>query len=161
MASWADLKELRLKTCDPDGYIDLETVATAAALPGTPKGQTAYRKEDSGEYVAYDAELLSWEPVRLEVSDARLMAMIDTYGGVSKAAPYAVRQIMAGLGARLRIARTQGGAESTDFVNLTTLYNFYKDLIASMTEEVAQEAGESQGRMLRIRTKPIAGGMWG
>lgn len=159
MASWADIKELRLKTCDPDGFINLETVSNAAALPSVPLGQTAYRKESTGEYVAYDAELLVWEPVKLEVSDSRLSAMIDSYGSVAKAAPYAVRQVMASLGARMRIARLEGGAESTEFVNLTTLYNFYKNLSESMETEVAVEAGTSAGRYLTTKSPDIGGGM--
>jgi hypothetical protein len=161
MASWADLKELRLKTCDPDGYIDLDTVANVAALPVAPKGQTAYRKEDSGDYVAYDAELLAWGPVKLEVSDARAMAMVDAYGSASRAAPYMVRQIMAGLGAKMRIARSQGGAGSTDFVNLTTLYNFYKGIIETFEVEAAVEEGASEGRYLRTKRPSIGGGMIG
>lgn len=161
MASWADLKELRLKTCDPDGFIDLETVANASALPVTPKGQTAYRKEDSGEYVAYDAELLEWKSVKLEISDARMMATIDAKGSVTAAAPAIVRQIMASLGARLQVARHQGGAESTDFVNLTTIYNFYKSLAESMEQEAAVESGSSEGRYIRTRRPCIGGGMIG
>lgn len=161
MASWADLKELRLKTCDPDGFIDLETVTNAAALPATPKGQTAYRKEDSGEYVSYDAELLAWKPVKLEMSDSRAMALIDVKGSPSAAAPFVVRQIMSSLGAQMRIARIQGGAGSTDFVNLTTLYNYYKGIVEDMEASVKVEVGQSGGRYFHTKRPSIGGGMLG
>ncbi len=161
MATWDDLKELRLKACDPDGFIDLDTVANTAALPATPKGQTAYRKEDSGEYVAYDTELAAWEPVKLEMSDARAMALIDVKGSVAAAAPFVVRQIMASLGAQMRIARIQGGAGSTDFVNLTTLLNYYKAIVENMEAAAAADEGKSGGGYFRTRRPCIGGGMIG
>jgi hypothetical protein len=160
MAVFADTVELRLRIKDPLGAIAILSVADEDARLDieTPARQTAYKQFDTGEYWTYDADLAEWSALDLLLSDTRIDTLIDLYG-VAAAAPKAIKQILPELGQKMVIARTQDGAGSTDYVNLTTLYNFYKDLIASMTEEVAQEAGESQGRMLRIRRPHIAGGM--
>ena len=158
MAEWSDLKALRLKICDPVGIINLETVASASALPSSPARQTAYRKEDSGEYVRYDAALAAWQDVDLETADEVLETLIDLYG-VAEAAPRALKQIVASVGRKLNIARYQSGTEGTDYINLSTLYGFYKDLISSMNEENTKDEGYNVGRYLRMRRPSIGGGI--
>jgi hypothetical protein len=160
MATWTDLKELRLRIKDPLGAIALETVASASARENvaSPARQTAYLQSDTGVYYVYDSDLEEWEAKDLLISDARLGTLIDLYG-VASAAPRAVKDIMAELGQRLYVARTADGAGSTDYQNLSTMKEFYKDLIATMTEEVVQDAGQSTGRYLRIRNEHVGGGM--
>jgi hypothetical protein len=162
MATWDDLKELRLRIKDPLGAIDLASVADEAARLAvtSPARQTAYLQADTGVYYVYDSDLAAWEAKDLLLSDARLGVLIDLYG-VAPAAPRAVKDIMAELGQRLYIARTADGAGSTDYQNLTTMKDFYKDLAASMIEEVAVDAGTSTGRYLRMRSPHIGGGMHG
>lgn len=159
--AWTDLKELRLRICDPDGVIALETVADAAALPSSPVAQTAYRKEDSGEYVRYDTELTSWDRLDLELSDARLQALIDTCGSVARATPRAIRLILTAVGRRLGIAKSDSGAESIQYQTLADTYAFYKGLAETFDEEAAKDEGASTGRYFRTRRPRIAGGMEG
>ncbi len=161
MASFADTVELRLRIKDPLGVIAILSVADAAARLAvtSPARQTAYKQLDTGEYWTYDADLAAWTAEDILISDTRLGILIDLWG-VTGAAPRVVKEILVELGRKLSmIVRTQDGAGSTDYVNLSTLKDFYRDLAASMTEEAAKEEGESQGRMLRIRRRGIAGGM--
>jgi hypothetical protein len=162
MASWSDLSELRLRIKDPLGAIALLSVANEAARLAitAPARQTAYLQADAGVYYLFDSELASWDAQDLLLSDSRLSVLIDLYG-VAKAAPRAVKDIMAELGRKLYIARTSDGAGSTDYQNLTTMKDFYKDLAASMEEEVAVDAGTSTGRYLRMRRPSVGGGMCG
>jgi hypothetical protein len=160
MATWADLKELRLRIKDPLGAIALEQVANEDAREAieAPARQTAYLQADTSVYYTYDADLAEWDPCDLLMSDARLGFLIDLYG-LALAAPRAVNDIKAELGQKIAIARTQDGAGQTDYTSLKDMYQFYKDLAASMVEEVAVDAGTSTGRYLRMRSPHIGGGM--
>lgn len=163
MATWADLKELRLRINDPSGVVALETVATAAALPATGALQTAYRKEDSGEYVIYDADLSTsdtpvWAHADLELADDRLDNFIDLYG-IDRAAPRAIRLILAAIGKRMGLARAGHGAESMQYQTLSDTYAFYKALAESMDEEAAKDEGTSTGRYIFTRRPLVGGGM--
>ena len=157
MATWSELQALRLKIVDPTGIVGLETVASASSLPASPLRQTAYRKEDTAEYVRYDFDLGAWEDIDIELADAVLNTLIDLYG-VAKAAPRAIRQIVANVGRRLGIARVQAGAESVDYINLSTLYGFYKDVASAYEEETAQDEGTNVGRYIRAHHVEIGGG---
>jgi|WetSurMetagenome_2_1015567.scaffolds.fasta_scaffold257550_2 hypothetical protein len=160
MAVFADIVELRLRIKDPLGAIAILSVADVATRQAlaNPAPQTAYKQLDTGIYYTYDADLAEWEAKKLLISDTRIGVLIDLVG-VAAAAPKAIKDIMAELGQRLYVARTQDGAGSTDYQNLSTMKNFYQELAASMEQEVAKDDGESQGRMLRIRRSHIAGGM--
>jgi|WetSurMetagenome_2_1015567.scaffolds.fasta_scaffold735448_2 hypothetical protein len=158
MATWADLKETRLKICDPQDVIDLSSVANEGARPPLPAAQTAYLILDKAEYQIYSTGLAAWARVDLEISDSRLSALIDAYG-VKLAAAKAIGLILVAMGKRLTIARTQSGADSIDFVNLTTAYNFYKALSDSFTEEASVDEGVSGGGYFRMPRPRIGGGM--
>ena len=160
MATWADLKELRLTICDPSGVIGIEQVADEDALPASPIKQTAYQKIDSGEYVLWDEELEDWESLELEISDVRLEGLIDLYG-VKRAASKAVSLVLVSVGKRLGIARSAAGAESVQYQTLSDLYSFYKALAKSLEEEATIDDGLSTGRYFKIHTHGIAGGMHG
>jgi len=105
MATWADLKETRLKICDPQDVIDLISVANEAARPAVPVAQAAYLIADKAEYQIYDTSLADWTRVDLEISDSRLGALIDAFGA-KLAAAKAIGLFLAALGKRLTIART-------------------------------------------------------
>ena len=155
MATFAELKELRLKISDPSGVIDILSVANAAALPASPVRQTAYLEVDPGDYVLYDFDLLQWNSLDLKVSDTRLTALIDLWGAADSI-PKAIRAIMATLGQGMQIKRITSGADSTEYLTLKDAYEYYKMLIEQYREETAEEAGTSAGRYLRIR-RPGAG----
>jgi hypothetical protein len=160
VASWDDLKELRLRICDPSGVIALVSVADAATRIAvtSPARQTAYLQADTGEYWTYDLELTTWERVDLELADERLNNLIDLYA-VGAAAPKAVRLIMASLGKRMGIVRSQGGAETIQYQTLKDTYDYYKALAGDMEEEVDQDSGASTGRYMRMSRPRIGGDM--
>ncbi len=160
MATWEDLKELRLRICDPSGVIAIIAVADGAAISAVvdPARQTAYLQEDSGEYHIYDPDLEVWEHLDLELSDIRLETLIDLYG-IDKAAPKAVKLILSAVGKRLGIARSQSGSESVAYQSISDVYAYYKALYESMEEEFSKDSGTSTGRYLRMHRPRIGGGM--
>lgn len=160
MATWADLKELRLKICDPQNVIDLVSVANISARPTAPAAQTAYLVQDLGVYQIYDAGLADWIRVDLELSDSRLGALIDAFG-MDRAAAEAIDLIIVSIGKKLWIARSQSGSEGIDFVNLTTAYNFYKSLSEAFREKAKEADGVSTGLYCKTRHVHVAGGMRG
>lgn len=162
MAVFADTVELRLRIKDPLGAIAILSVATEAARLAvtSPARQTAYLQADTGVYYVYDSDLAAWEAKDLLISDARINTLIDLYG-VAASSPRVIKDIIAELGRRLYIARTADGAGSTDYQSLRDLHQFYKDLVATMEEEVAADAGASTGLYGHIRRPHIGGGMHG
>jgi hypothetical protein len=160
MAAFTDIVELRLKIKDPLGVIAISSVAdeTARLAVTTPGRQTAYKQLDTGTYYLYDSELTAWEALDLLISDDRIGILVDLLG-VAKAAIRAIKDIKAELVHRLYVARTQDGAGSTDYQNLTTMLNAYKQIEESMEEVVSEDAGTSTGRYLRMRKPCIGGGM--
>ena len=159
MATWEDLKELRLRICDPFGVIAIEKVADAAALKAIsfPAKQVAYLQEDSGEYYTYDSDLAAWNRPDLELSDPRLDNLIDLWG-VARAAPKAVRLILGSVGKRLGILRSGHGAEQIQYQTLADTYAYYKGLAESMDEEAAKDSGASTGGFFSTRRPRIGGG---
>jgi|GEM_PF-2675873 len=162
MATWADTVELRLRIKDPLGVIAILSVAGAAARTAitSPARQTAYKQLDTGDYYVYDEGLAAWEARDLLISDTRLELLIDLHG-VARAAPRAIKDLVAELGRKLYVAQTQDGAGSVTYQNLATMRNFYKDLAATMDEDAAKDEGVSTGRYLRMRRPNIGGGMLG
>ena len=161
MAVFADIVELRLRIKDPLGFIAILSVANEAArlALAAPARQTAYKQLDTEVYYTYDEELEAWEAKDLLLSDARLGVLFDLRGAL--AASYAIKTIMAELGQRMTIASSSDGAGSTSYTSLRDMYQFYKDLAASMVEELAVATGTSTGRYLRTRRPSIGGGMCG
>ncbi len=161
MASITDLKELRLRICDPSGVISITEVADKTAREGLTAWakQTAYLQLDDRTYWIRDFDAAVWVQVEdLEISDARLENLIDLYG-VARAAPRAVRMIMAALGKRMGIARSSSGAESLDYQTLKDTYEFYRTLAETMDGEAEKSEGTSSGRYLRMHPPCIGGGM--
>ena len=160
MAAFTDIVELRLKIKDPLGVIAILSVAdeTARLAITSPGRQTAYKQLDTGTYYIYDTDLASWEALDLLISDARIETLIDLYG-IAKSCARVVKDIMAELGQKLYISRTQDGAGSTQYQSLHDLYEFYKALSGTFEEEASEDAGTSTGRYLRMRKPCIGGGM--
>ena len=153
---WASLKELRLRTSDPFGFIDIQTVANKAALPATPKAQTVYRSEADSEYFEY--KNAAWVHVDIEVSDEMTNGFIAMYG-VTKSIEKVVSLILASLGKKLSIERSESGTESFTFTNLKSMYNYYKSLKADAKEEASDESGYSSGRFFASGPSMVGGMM--
>lgn len=154
---WADLKTVRLKLSDPSNIIDLDHVANTAALPATPKRQTAYREDDTGIYKVYDIELSAWTSVDLKISDETLNNLIAT-NGVNGSVISAIVQIIANLINSMSIVSFDIGTESTQYQTLDSALSFYRYLKTMYTEEADKDTFTSTGRMIRTR-EPVVGGV--
>lgn len=151
---WASLKELRLRTSDPFGFIDIQTVANKAALPATPKAQTVYRSEADSEYFEYKNS--AWVYVDIAVSDEMMNGFIASFG-VTKSIAKCIDIILAGIGKDLYIAQSSSGTESFVFTNLTTMRNYYEALKGSAKEEASDESGYSSGRFFASGPSVVGG----
>lgn len=161
MATWADIKAVRLAIHDPSLVIDLETFATENLLPIRPKHQTAYRLEDSGDYVVGEWTaprlLKEYVAVELRLSDSRITAWIDEYG-VDDARCYALRDITRMLWHEASLQKTSTGAESSEFAGLMDVYKFYRGLAADCEKETRVDAANSTGKIYTTKQSEIAGG---
>ncbi|HRV28733.1 MAG TPA: hypothetical protein PLN48_14910 [Lachnospiraceae bacterium] len=152
MATFDQVKTVRLRIHDPLGFINL---VETDELPATPANQTAYTITDSGVYQEYRSEV--WTDVPLEISDEQIKLLIDLYG-VDGAAIQAIKNIMMSLGQKLGLESHSSGTETVKYQSLSSLYNFYKNMLASMKEDIAVSEGVSTGRIFNT-TRPIIGGV--
>lgn len=146
MATFNQIKEVRLTIDDPAGYIDL---IEAVTLPSSPAPWTAYKKD--GIYwvttKTEGADPTDYTPVTIRISDARLGSWIDSG---TDAVQQAYKAILAKIGNEMIIVRNDAGAESTQFTALKDLQDYYRGLIAS--------EGASSGAWARSTPPEIAGG---
>jgi len=155
MATFTQIRTVRLTIQDPSGFIDLVSVADPAALPGTSAQQTAYKVVSTGAYVAWNGA--AYVPVDLSVSDTSISDWYDA-SGEFEATRKAYRAIMRGLAARLQVVTLKDGAESTEYIKLNDLYNFYKKTLADYEEENAIEDSTATGVMVETKCVTVAGG---
>ena len=153
---WASLKELRIRTSDPFGFIDIQTVVDKTALPATPIAQTVYRSEADKEYLEYKNS--AWVHVDIEISDEMMNTFIASYG-VTKSVEKCINLILASLGKKLFIAQSNSGTESFVFQNLTTMRNFYESMRDEAKEESSTETGYSTGRFFASGPSVVGGMM--
>ena len=153
---WSSLKELRLRTSDPFGFIDIQTAANQAAFPATTKAQTVYRSEADSEYFEYKNS--AWVHVDIEVSDEMMNTFIASYG-VTKSVEKCINLILASLGKKLAIERSDSGTESFTFTSLKAQYDFYKALKTDAKEEASEETGYSTGRLFASGPSVVGGMM--
>ena len=152
---WASLKELRIRTSDPFGFIDIQTVADKTELPATPIAQTVYRSEADKEYLEYKNS--AWVHVDIEISDEMMNSLIASYG-VTKSVEKCINLILASLGKKLSIEKSDSGTESFTFTSLKAQYDFYKALKTDAKEEASEETGYSTGRFF-ASGHSVVGGM--
>ena len=151
MATFADIKSVRLKIKDPLGYINL---VEASELPSTVASQTAYTLTDSGVY--QKLENATWKTIKLEISDASISTHIDLYG-VEKAVVKCVQDMVMALGKQLSVAQFNSGTESVVYQNLTTTYNFYKNMLATLKEDIQVTSGTNTGRFIPTLNARVGG----
>lgn len=152
MATFDQIKEVRLTISDPAGFIDFIEVANQGALPSPHVDQTAYKAADTGTYWWYSGT--AYETLDLFVSDGSLSVWIDEFG-VSGAVRKAVERIIATLPGRLMIVKNQNGAESTEFIKLLELQKFYRTWLEDLTPPTTVV---NTGRWGKSRCDPVAGG---
>lgn len=153
MATFSQIKQVRLTVKDPHGYIDLQEVD---AYPFPAASQTAYTMTGSGVYQIYKGNC--WVDLKLSISDEQIGLLVDLYG-VDKATIRVLQSIINALGQEMRIAQHNDGVESIVYTNLTTLYNFYKGMKETLQEDISSDAGTNTGRSFHTCSRPV-GGVW-
>lgn len=154
MATFAQIKEIRLKLHEPLGFINI--IEAETELPASGADQTLYTIKDSGVYQYWKTS--AWKTAKLNISDEQIGLLVDLYG-VDKATVRVVQNIINALGQEMRIAQQNDGVESIVYTNLTTLYNFYKGMKESLQEDIASDAGTNTGRSFHTCSRPV-GGVW-
>lgn len=152
MATFDQIKEVRLTISDPPGFIDLLEVATSGSLPVSPIAQTAYMTTDTGTY--YDKSSGAWVAVELLVSDSAISGWIDTFG-VDGAVRKAYERIIGTLPSRMQMVKNADGAESTEYQKLLDMLKFYRQRLEDLTPA---EVAVNTGRWGKSRSVCVAGG---
>jgi len=138
-----DLFEIRLRVSDPAGY----PIIVDGAIGNDE--QTAYRVSES-KYFNSDNERLE-----IVVSDSRIQSWISTYG-INKSEIYALKAIIANLGAQIQIESDTSGAESTKFVSLSSRYKYLKGMLDDL--EIEYNKNNKSSRVGTSIQPIIAGG---
>lgn len=161
MATWEQIKNLRLKINDPSDIIDIIAVANLEALPETPVFQTAYYVQSTGSYVKTDIESEAsaddYDLIELDLSDARLNILIDEYGE-SLAVCKSYRAIATKLGKRVVMKSNTTGTERVEYTTLKEMYNYYKSLADDCESQYNSNSNNSTGRFCSTKNPEIAGG---
>jgi hypothetical protein len=160
MATFADIKAIRLILCDPSGVVNIDQVADESSLPANPTKQTAYQSLTSDRYYVTDKDAplpTDWEQPKLYLSDATIGDLFDAYGQ-DDAVIKCARRILPKLFAELKIVRINSGTESTDYVTLKEAYDYMKGLISDYKDERAENSNTQAGQYGHIRRPHIAGG---
>jgi len=148
MATFAQIKEVRLRIDDPAGYINILSVAD---LPETPVNQTAYLY--NGSYWEKDT---TWQTLNLYVSDDRISTWYDLHGE-DYACVQSLKQIIAKLGKEIRLKKADTGAESTEWTSLQELLNYYEYMLAQFQEDYNDSINKSGSVWGSTKTTEIAG----
>ncbi len=158
MATFDEIKEVRLRIDDPAGFINIVEVA---ALPATSSPQTAYKLTTDGLY--YSTEELTgltasdYEALELMVSDTRISLWIDD-DDVDAAACRALKQIINKVGKELTLVRITAGADTTQYTSLKDTYEYYKGILADCQDNKRTNDNNSTGRIGCTIQPTIAGG---
>lgn len=151
MATFTELKQVRLAIHDPQGDPRFIDFLEASSFPGSPVYQTGYKLTDGNYYsTASDKE-------ELYTSDATLTIWIDSKG-VEYATCQALKAIVSTLGQELRLKSTGAGAERTEWNDLQQTYNYYKALLALCKEEYNSSISNNSGTFGQMTQPEIAGG---
>lgn len=161
MATITQIHNLRIEINDPTDIIRINSVADPAALPVTPIPQTAYYIISSGVYVTTEktsgASPSDYKVSELFLSDISLGNIIDTWG-TDKAISKSIIKICAKIASKLVLVKTKTGAESTEYIKLLDLYNYYKSLIGLLEEDEREKNNNSTGAYDSFEAPEIAGG---
>lgn len=144
MATFDQIKEIRLQINDPADVINIINGAVA----GAP--QTAYLV--SGIYRDSDDNALE-----IEVSDERIGSWYDTYG-TTGAVVRAIRQILYRIGAKIQLVRTQEGTDSIQYTALSDKRIYYKQLLDDAENQDDKTNDNTTGRWAQTSSVEIAGG---
>lgn len=163
MATFEEIKTVRLSISDPIDAINFLEVETKDDLPTAPIPQTIYKAVDTGIYwyteIEENAAPENYLVSELQVNDTRIGSWIDTYG-VNKAIRRALNQIIARLGAKIQMVRNSTGSESIEFTGLLESYKFYKSILQDYKDDDDAENGNNSGLFgsVHFHRHRVAGG---
>lgn len=161
MATFTQIKTLRLDISDPAFYIDIIEVATPAALPEAPASQTAYKITSTGKYMASDTEAgaveADYDTIELQLSDSRISFWLNAYT-YSESVVYALKAIIKRLGGLIPLTKNNTGNENTEYTKLLDMLQFYRAILSNQQEQVDTEDLNSTGKFAASTNPEIAGG---
>ena len=161
MATFEQIKELRLDISDPINVVDLKEVASLSALPADPQSQTAYKVTSSGSYYETDvessAQTSDYNISIIRISDTRLSYWLDNYT-YTETKILALKAIISRLGSEYSFVRSQSGAELTEFNRIKDMLDYYKDLLSMAQEENKEDNGTNTGQYAASTQPEIGGG---
>ena len=162
MATFTEIKKVRITLADPAGFIDIIQVSTTANLPTTPAQQTLYNVVSAGSYVATiktsGAVPADYKQKELYLSDDSIDEEILNKGSVIAALPSLIQLIIAQLAAKRLLTKTTTGAESKDYTSLGVLLAFYNDLYKKLTANSNSVNLNTTSKWYKTRNPEIAGG---
>jgi len=157
MATFNQIKAVRLIINDPPEYIDIIQVDNLAALPVAPALQTAYNLADTGSYMYHDGT--NYVTIGdLQISDTRIGGWIDSFSE-SGSVVRCFQAIIAKLGARLQMVKNSDGAESTEYTSIDKLLAYYRQVSSDYLNIVASEVKKNTGRWGKAQAIEISGGL--
>lgn len=160
MATFAEIKSIRLTLDDPPGFIDILSIADVSSLPAIPAPQTVYLVQADGSYMSTEeisgATPLDYARNELLFSDDTIGDIIDNYPNstLSKLIKLALPKLLT----RMRIIKNQSGTEDIEFISLKERYEAYKDLLEEYEEDESAATGTNTGQYLQTSNPTIAGG---
>ena len=157
MATWEQIKDIRLRINDPEGVINITSVATINDLPAEPEPYTYYYVESSGAYVSKESGDTEYSTLDISISDTRIGQWIDA-NGADYAECMSYQAIAGRLGKELLLKKAQAGAESTEYQSLNDMYRYYKSLHDDCEKRRSSDTGYNAGRYADTKNPEIAGG---
>jgi hypothetical protein len=161
MATFNEIKAVRLLIADPSNVINIISVATPADLPASPAKQTAYYVQSIGYYMRCDlssgATSSDYYQIELNINDTLLGDLIDAYGS-EIAVCKSYRWIIAQLGNKLLMIKNSTGAESAEYSKINDMLKYYKQVQKDCEDENRNLNNNSTGRFYRSKPPVIAGG---
>jgi hypothetical protein len=156
MATFAQIKSIRLILNDPSGFIDIVSVANTAALPVSPVPQTAYFVVDIATYKMHNGTAYV-SLTDMQVSDGRIGEWLDAFGEYG-AVVRGYNTIIQRLGQQLQMVKNSDGAESTEYTGIDKMLAYYRSVLADYTKIASSEVQMETGRWGKLKAPEIAGG---
>jgi hypothetical protein len=155
MATFSEIKEVRLKIDDPSGFINL---VNASSLPTTPAPQTAYRVSGIYYYTEESPAVLgAYEILELEISDDLISEWIAAKN-IAYAVYQGIKRIIFRLGKKMLMQKNKTGAESVEYTSLVDMLKYYKDLLKDAKDDYELTQNNNSGRWTTSEAPEIAGG---
>jgi len=161
MATFAQIKSIRISIDDPSGFQDIIEVSTSSLLPSVPAPYSSYKIVDTGKYVSTAIESGATENdynlLSLRVSDSNIESWIDDYS-VAQAKCKAIEAIIFRIGNELMLKKASVGAEDIEYSALKDMLSYYKSLLDMCKSDYNSDQLNNTGRYGTTEQPEIAGG---